>query len=57
MRGCRLTDCEGREFVDFRLGYGPTILGYRDERIDDAVIKTIRNRGVTSDLSSQLNAR
>ena len=55
MKGCRLTDCEGREFVDFRLGYGPIILGYRDERVDQAVIETIQRRGVTSGFSSQLD--
>lgn len=55
MKGCRITDCEGREFVDFRLGYGPIILGYRDERVDQAVIQTIQNRGVTSGFSSQLD--
>ena len=31
-KGCVLTDCDCKEFVDFRLGYGPIILGYRDER-------------------------
>ena len=32
VQGCRITDCDDKEFVDFRLGYGPIILGYRDSR-------------------------
>ena len=40
-KGCTLTDADGRTFVDFRLGYGPIILGYRDERVDQAVIEQI----------------
>lgn len=56
MKGCRLTDVDGREFVDFRLGYGPVILGYRDERVDNAVIEAIQTRGVTSGFASGLDA-
>lgn len=55
MKGCTLTDCEGREFVDFRLGYGPIILGYRDERVDQAVIDAITKHGVTSGFSSVMD--
>ena len=45
MENCRFIDIDGREYVDFRLAYGPIILGYRDSRIDDAVVDTIRNKG------------
>ena len=45
MENCRFTDIDGREYVDFRLAYGPIILGYRDSRIDNAVVDTIRNKG------------
>ena len=31
---CYLTDCDGKTYVDFRLGYGPIILGYQDPRVD-----------------------
>jgi len=37
-KGCTLTDCDGKTYVDFRLGYGPIILGYRDDRVDQAVV-------------------
>jgi glutamate-1-semialdehyde 2,1-aminomutase len=35
-RGARLWDIDGNEYVDYRLGYGPTILGYCDPRVDAA---------------------
>ena len=28
-KGCRLTDVDGNEYIDFLCGYGPIILGYR----------------------------
>ena len=53
--GCRLTDCDGKSFVDFRLGYGPIILGYRDARVDRAVIEQITQRGTLSGFSTPLD--
>lgn len=44
-KGCRLTDVDGNEYVDFLCGYGPIILGYREEEVDDAVIQQIKNKG------------
>jgi glutamate-1-semialdehyde 2,1-aminomutase len=35
--GGRLWDIDGNEYIDYRLGYGPCILGYADERVDEAV--------------------
>ncbi len=35
-KGGRLWDVDGNEYVDYRLGYGPAILGYADERVDAA---------------------
>ncbi|MFM9970189.1 MAG: aminotransferase class III-fold pyridoxal phosphate-dependent enzyme [Burkholderiales bacterium] len=54
-KGCRFTDCDGREFVDFRLGYGPIILGYRDERVDRAVVEQITQGGTLSGFSTALD--
>ena len=36
--GCTITDADDQKYVDFRLAYGPIILGYRDTRIDQAVL-------------------
>lgn len=44
-KGCRLTDVDGNEFIDFLCGYGPIILGYREEEVDEAVFKQIREKG------------
>jgi len=41
-KGCRLTDVDGNEFIDFLCGYGPIILGYREEEVDQAVYQQIR---------------
>ena len=44
-KGCRLIDVDGNEFIDFLCGYGPIILGYREEEVDEAVYKQIREKG------------
>ena len=35
-KGARLWDIDGNEYIDYRLGFGPAILGYADERVDEA---------------------
>ena len=54
-QGCNLTDEDGRDFVDFRLGYGPIILGYRDARVDKAVIEQITQRGTLTGFATELD--
>lgn len=44
-KGCRLIDVDGNEYIDFLCGYGPIILGYREEEVDEAVIRQIREKG------------
>jgi len=44
-KGCRLTDVDGNEFIDFLCGYGPIILGYREAEVDDAVYRQINEKG------------
>ena len=56
-QGCELTDCDGKTFVDFRLGYGPIILGYRDSRVDQAVIEQITTGGTLSGFSTPLDIK
>ena len=34
--GCRLWDLDDNEYIDYSLAYGPYILGYADERVDQA---------------------
>lgn len=35
-KGGRIWDIDGNEYIDYRLAYGPIILGYGDERVDAA---------------------
>jgi glutamate-1-semialdehyde 2,1-aminomutase len=35
-RGARIVDLDDNVYVDYRMGYGPAILGYADERVDAA---------------------
>ncbi len=56
MKGCTITDTDNQTFVDFRLAYGPIILGYRDERVDNEVINAITNVGSISGFSTGLDS-
>ena len=40
-KGCRLTDVDGNDFIDFLCGYGLIILGYCETEVDDAVYQQI----------------
>lgn len=35
-KGARLWDIDDNEYIDYRMGYGPGILGYADPRVDEA---------------------
>ena len=54
-QGCQLTDCDGKAYVDFRLGYGPIILGYQDPRVDAAVIRQIQSGGTLTGFSTPMD--
>jgi glutamate-1-semialdehyde 2,1-aminomutase len=45
-KGARLWDIDGNEYIDYRLGYGPAILGYCDPRVDAAAREGIEIGGV-----------
>ena len=45
-RGARITDLDGNRYVDYRLGYGPAILGYADPRVDAAAREGMNVGGV-----------
>lgn len=36
-KGCRIWDVEGHEFLDYTMGWGSTILGHADDRIQGAI--------------------
>ena len=45
-KGARLWDIDGNEYIDYRLGYGPSILGYADPRVDQAAREGMEVGGV-----------
>ena len=45
-KGGRIFDIDGNAYVDYRLGYGPAILGYADPRIDEAAQRGMAVGGV-----------
>ena len=47
-KGARLWDIDGNEYVDYRLGWGPAILGYADDRVDAAAREAMSVGGPTA---------
>ena len=47
-RGPRLWDLDGNEYIDYRLGYGPTILGYAHPEVDEAARRGMEIGGVAA---------
>lgn len=52
-RGARLWDLDGNEYIDYRLGYGPAILGHAHPEVDAAARAGIEIGGITA-LSTEL---
>jgi glutamate-1-semialdehyde 2,1-aminomutase len=52
-RGARLEDIDGNRYIDYRLAYGPVILGYADPRVDAAARQGMEVGGVFA-LSTEL---
>ena len=52
-RGARLEDIDGNRYIDYRLAYGPVILGYADPRVDAAARQGMEGGGVFA-LSTEL---
>lgn len=45
-RGGRIYDLDDNEYIDYRLGYGPAILGHADPRVDEAAREGMKVGGV-----------
>ena len=45
-RGCRLTDVEGREYIDYLMGWGSALFGYSNERIVAAIADALHSGAV-----------
>jgi glutamate-1-semialdehyde 2,1-aminomutase len=44
--GARITDLDGNDYVDYRMGYGPAILGYAHPEVDQAAREGMSVGGV-----------
>ena len=56
-KGCEIVDVDGKTYVDFRLGYGPIILGYGDSRVDQAVVSQIQSGGTLTGFATALDTK
>jgi glutamate-1-semialdehyde 2,1-aminomutase len=54
-KGARFWDIDDNEYIDYRMGYGPAILGYADDRVDAAARKGMEVGGVFA-LATELEA-
>ncbi len=45
-KGARLWDLDDNEYIDFHGSYGPAILGYSDDRVNNAVKEVMDSEGV-----------
>lgn len=45
-KGARIRDIDDNDYIDYRLAYGPTILGYADDRVDAAARRGMEVGGV-----------
>jgi glutamate-1-semialdehyde aminotransferase len=44
-KGSHVIDVDGNEYIDYLCAYGPIIIGNREEEIDNAVIRQIKEKG------------
>jgi glutamate-1-semialdehyde 2,1-aminomutase len=54
-KGARFWDIDDNEYIDYRLAYGPVILGYADDRVDAAAREGMEVGGVFA-LATELEA-
>jgi glutamate-1-semialdehyde aminotransferase len=47
-RGCRITDLEGRQYIDYLMGFGCALLGYAYNRVQRAVSEALSSAGILS---------
>ncbi len=53
-KGCRFTDIDGNEYIDYLMAYGPIILGYSYPRVNDSV-RDILEKGTIFSMSHPLH--
>lgn len=53
-QGCRITDMDENQYIDYLCAYGPIILGYREQEVDEAVIAQIKDHGFCFSLTQPI---
>lgn len=56
-KGGRITDVDGNEYIDMLCAYGPIIIGYREEEIDNAVIEQMKQGGFCMSLTQPVQTQ
>ncbi|MDR3295907.1 MAG: aspartate aminotransferase family protein, partial [Clostridiales Family XIII bacterium] len=51
-KGAYVWDVDGNRYIDYRLAFGPVILGYAYDDVDDAVVEAIRG-GITPGITTE----
>jgi glutamate-1-semialdehyde 2,1-aminomutase len=46
-KGCALWDPEGHEYLDYVMAYGAALLGYADDRVQDAIASVVHTAALT----------
>lgn len=55
-KGCRITDADGREYIDYVLSWGPLVLGHAHPMVLDAVDAAMR-KGTSFGMPTELEAQ
>jgi glutamate-1-semialdehyde 2,1-aminomutase len=55
-KGAHVWDVDGRRYIDYRLAFGPIILGHSYDEVDDKVVAEIR-QGILGAMTTELEIR
>jgi glutamate-1-semialdehyde 2,1-aminomutase len=55
--GSRVWDIEGKEYLDLNMAYGPLILGHRPQRVVDAVMWQVAEKGSQLGFPTEISVR
>jgi glutamate-1-semialdehyde aminotransferase len=53
-KGSHVIDVDGNEYIDYLCAYGPIIIGYGEDEIDDAVYQQIKEKGFCFSLTQPI---
>ncbi|KMZ57097.1 Glutamate-1-semialdehyde 2,1-aminomutase, N-terminal part [Zostera marina] len=42
VKGCRMVDVDGNEYIDYVGSWGPAIIGHADDKVNEALIETLK---------------